>query len=294
MHKQEPRLEYLPYLVAANHLREGHNRLNCPYPSSCSSAKYCGNLDKHPDEKQVVKDQNNLLSQERKTLKSMKEELENRQRSHVNVAQRYAARVKDVLIQSDPAKYTSEIGGKIIEDWRLINKDSALLERHFKSKIPSPEEARAAIQRFNDSTENTKIPLTGKTSVHNPYKQLWESKGISWPKRNENISTYQRGARTYQSATCHTTSTCTVPEDENIVRSPQRKEPVIDLEEDYELALGLQESLKTLPNTFDLQEFEQRVENKPAENESLIPDKELPTSSGLDVLAAAALHIGDI
>jgi hypothetical protein len=37
------------------HLREGHNRLNCPYPNPCSSAKYCGNVEKHPEEKQVTK-----------------------------------------------------------------------------------------------------------------------------------------------------------------------------------------------------------------------------------------------
>ena len=272
------------------HLREGHNRLNCPYPNPCSAAKYCGNLEKHPDEKQVVKDQNKHLSDERKKLKSMKEELQNRQRSSANVAQRYAVRVKEILIESDPDRYTREVGGKIIEDWRLINKDSSILEKHFKSKIPSPEEARTLIQTIPSTQHKT---VAGKTSVHNPYKKLWEARGISWP-TNKMATTTRRGM--HQVTTRSEYDGAAASLDEDTIHSPQRKKVVIDheLEEDYQLALGLQESLKTLPKTFDLEDFEQTVDEKmPRPCEEPIPSNVTTEGTSLDVLAEAALRIGE-
>jgi hypothetical protein len=115
----------------------------------------------------------------------MKEELQNRQRSSANVAQRYAVRVKETLIESNPERYTRKVDGKIIEDWRLINKDCTMLEKHFKSKIPSPEEARTVIQTINSFQHKS---VAGKPSVYNPYKKLWECRGISWPKTETTTS----------------------------------------------------------------------------------------------------------
>lgn len=273
------------------HLREGHNRLNCPYPNPCSSAKYCGNIDKHPDEKQVLKEKNKKLSEEQKSLKSMKEELENRQRASENVAQRYAVRVRETLTESDPDKYTRYVGGKMIEDWRLINKDSKILEKHFKSKIPSPEEARTVIQTF-DSNSTQQKPM-GKTSVHNPYKMLWTSRGVSWPKPKTETMT----RRELHDKQEHTSTRTLAHVDEDNIRSPQRKKAAVE-EDDYQLALGIQESLKTLPETFDLMEFESVVDERTDERSSAecSTSLELATqaSTSLDILAEAALSIGEI
>ena len=59
------------------HRKEGHNRLNCPYPAPCSSALFCGNIDKHPDDKRIVKQKAKQLTEERKSLLAMKDELKN-------------------------------------------------------------------------------------------------------------------------------------------------------------------------------------------------------------------------
>ena len=71
------------------HLKEGHNRLNCPYPSSCLSSAYCKNIDKHSDDKQTLKDLNKKLTEERKRLSSMKEELKNKEQACESVKNRY-------------------------------------------------------------------------------------------------------------------------------------------------------------------------------------------------------------
>ena len=226
------------------HLKEGHNRLNCRYPNACSLSTYCKNIDKHPKDKQTVKELDKKLSEERKLLSKMKEELKNRETSCASVSNRYVARIKDTLIDSDPDKYIREIDGKSIENWRLLNKDSKILEKHFKHKIPSAEEAKNTITAF-DSRIN--IKRAGKTSVHNPYKKLWESQGVSWPKSHDN-------SRSSSSAT----SSRDCDEIDNTLRSPQRKKaafagPYCD---DFNLALGMQNSFETLPNSFDLEAFE--------------------------------------
>ena len=118
------------------HLKEGHNRLNCPYPSSCLSSAYCRNIDKHPDDKQTLKDLNKKLTEERKRLSSMKEELKNKEQACESVKNRYITRVKETLIASNPEKYVREVYGKSIENWRMINKDSKILEQQFKGKFP--------------------------------------------------------------------------------------------------------------------------------------------------------------
>ena len=67
------------------HLKEGHNRLNCPYPNPCSSSIYCKNIDKHPDDKQTLKDLNKKLNEERKLLSFMTEELKKTRKSPAKV-----------------------------------------------------------------------------------------------------------------------------------------------------------------------------------------------------------------
>ena len=68
------------------HRKEGHNRLNCPYPRECTSALFCGNMDKHPDDKQAVKQKTKQLNEQRKVLVVMKDELENRKKASTSVS----------------------------------------------------------------------------------------------------------------------------------------------------------------------------------------------------------------
>ena len=74
-----------------------------------------------------------------------------------------------MLIASNPEKYTIEIDGRSIENWRMINKDSKILEQEVSSKIPSPEEARKAIMSVESLAPHK---AKGKTSVHKPYKEF--------------------------------------------------------------------------------------------------------------------------
>ena len=155
-------------------------------------------------------------------------------------------------MESNPENYTIEIDGKSIENWRLINMDSKILEQEFRGKIPSPEEVRNAIMSVE-----TLVPhkTKGKTSVYKPYKKLWESQGVSWPKP------------CIKSSKIGNAITCDAFEEthdavEAALYSPQRKKaaPARDssyiYQDDYTLALGMQNSYDTLPDSFDLDVFE--------------------------------------
>ena len=142
----------------------------------------------------------------------MKEDLKNKEKSCQSVKNRPVTRVKETLMASNPEKYTIEIDGRSIENWRMINKDSKILEQEFRGKIPSLEEARKAIMSVESLVPHK---AKGKTSVHKPYKQLWKSQGISWPKpRKKSLKTG-----------CTVTSATSKQICDTALCSPQRKKP---------------------------------------------------------------------
>ena len=114
----------------------------------------------------------------------MQEDLNLKQQAASKVASRYVNRVKEIIIATDPEKYTREVNGKVVEDWREINRDSKILEKSFKGKIPSPEEAKKLL---SSSLSPPQLSV-GKTSVHNPYNMLWTSHGVLWPRISVNRS----------------------------------------------------------------------------------------------------------
>ena len=58
------------------HRRENHNQVNCPYkPYKCESALTCGDLEKHKDEKDKLKQLQQELNMERQKLKKLELQL---------------------------------------------------------------------------------------------------------------------------------------------------------------------------------------------------------------------------
>ena len=45
-----------------------------------------------------------------------------KQQAASKVALRYVNRVKETIIAIDPEKYTREVNGKVVKDWRMINR----------------------------------------------------------------------------------------------------------------------------------------------------------------------------
>ena len=166
------------------------------------------------------------------------------------------------------------VNGNQIEDWRLLNKDSKILEKEFKGNIPTAEEARETIEEIEDLLDHEE-PVTGKTSVRNPYKKLWQDRGIFGP---------------------HNTET-KCDDDSSPIHYSHRKK--CREEDDRQLAIGMQKSLDSLPFNFNLDEFEQNTacgiadgylhESKRQEDNNYVTQNMKKTN--LDLLAHAALQL---
>ena len=119
-------------------------------------------------------------------------------------------------------------------------------------------------------------PATGKTSVRNPYKKLWQDHGISWP---------------------HGTET-KCDDDSSPIHSTHR-EKCRGGGDGHQLAIGMQESLGSLPVNFNLDEFGQNTacgiaggylhDSKRQEDNNYVTQNTKKTN--LDLLAHAALQL---
>lgn len=192
------------------HRREGHNRLNCPY-QKCGAFFHCGDLGKHPEMKAEVKDVERQQRELQKDITSIENDLKVKEASAASIKDRYIYKVRTSLIESDPTKYLN-IGadGTQVENWFQLNKDAKKLEHVLKGKTPPPGFDIQKALNESDPTVNQQVLQSGKTSVRNPYRKLWQDRGVTWP----------------------TTSTSTST---NTSVSPQS--------DDYMLALGIQTSL---------------------------------------------------
>lgn len=192
----------------------------------------------------------------------MREDLNLKQQA----ASRYVNRVKETIIATDPEKYTREVNGKVVEDWRKINRDSKTLEESFKGKIPSLEEAKKVL---SSSLSPPQLSV-GKTSVHNRYKMVWNFHGVLWPRisgnRSSTVGTYSQRQDAEWEHFARTESGSPICDafagfqESSPVKSPQKStfQGSSHHDDDYQFALAVQESFKTLPLGFNAEEFEPR------------------------------------
>ena len=273
------------------HLKEGHNRLNCPYPSNCLSSAYCRNIDKHPDDKQTLKDLNKKLTEERRRHVVCKGRAKNKEQACESVKNRYITRVKETLIASNPEKYVREVDGKSIKNWRMINKDSKILEQQFKGKIPSPEDARTAIMSCETLVLQKKQP--GK----HPF--------ISHINCNGNHMEFsgQMRAIDHRILVVHSPAKLGKMHFAHHKEKKQRLTGIVHAhiyKDDYELAIGMQNSFETLPNSFDLDAFEginnvTDVGIQPVTTTKMLPDQQNVTENVMDKnIEGLEASVGDI
>lgn len=165
------------------HRREGHNRLNCPY-EKCDSFVHCGDSSKHPEAKSEVKDVERQQKALLRSISEIQKDLQLKEASVASIENRDIYRVKKYLIDSDPAKYLN-VGpdGTQVENWFQLNKDAKKLENILKGKLPPPGfDIQTAVNEL-DPTLNNSVINSGKTSVGNPYRKLWQDQGVVWPTR---------------------------------------------------------------------------------------------------------------
>ena len=232
------------------HQREGHNKLNCPY-QQCETVFLCGDISKHAEEKarmkQVEKNQWELLKQ----ITTLENDLKVKEASAMSLQNRYVYKVRSMLIESNPSRYLNVgAGGMYVENWFQLNKDARKLQSILKGKAPtSGTNIQKLLAESTDDTLNRSVLDAGKTSVRDPYRNLWEQKGVQWPGRKE--------SSTSVSTSSQSSSSSLPPDDDTF---PNIDKPRSLLSDEYVLSLGIKESLKN-------------VEANPAEIDQEIKEK---------------------
>jgi hypothetical protein len=270
------------------HQREGHNKLNCPY-QKCETVFLCGDIAKHPEEKtrmkQVEKNHRELL----KEMSTLENDFKVKEASATSLQSRYVYKVRNVLIESNPSRYLSVgAGGVYVENWFQLNKDARKLQSILKGKVPtSVTNIQKLLDESTDDTLNTSVIDKGKTTVRNPYRNIWEQKGVQWPGRKESSTSV---------STCSQSSSSSLPSDDDTF--PNIDEQPSLLSDDYVLALGIKESLKNVEA--NPAQIDQEIEGNPADTgvgleenpfEDEI-DRELEVSNNIPVLDQRFANVG--
>ena len=230
--------------VCGNCHMEGHNRLNCEF-GQCLSVEYCNLLDKHPDEKKEMASIKRQLKSEEKKLEQLEEELTAKAATASSVQNRFSYKMRASLIDSCPEKYLSTTtDGRTVENWHAINRDSKRLEKICRGKVPESSDLRHLLSEEVDLGTETSEPARMSTSVRNPYKRLWQERGVRWPSATSTASSSISSPCFNQSTASPTPYFSQSP----VVGCPQ-KEHTVDAfyrqQDDFVLNLAIKESLKS-------------------------------------------------
>lgn len=116
-----------------------------------------------------------------KKPEQLEEEITAKAATASSVQNRFSYKMRASLIESCPAKYLSTTTDKrTVENWHAIDHDSKRLEKICRGKLPESSNLLHLLSEEVDlNTENSE-PATMCTSVRNPYKRLWQERGVRW------------------------------------------------------------------------------------------------------------------
>ena len=139
-------------------------------------AEFCGDLNKHKDEKEIVSRAVNELNTAKKSLEKLQNGLSMKITLQNQTTNSFSSVMRSRLINECKPRYLTAQG---FVNWRQVNMDLKKLESHFKGKIPS-----ADVSLLEALTEYDKKISLGQSKAQykgNPVRTLWELKGIKWP-----------------------------------------------------------------------------------------------------------------
>lgn len=117
------------------HLFQNHRKNNCPN-DLCVSAQMCGDINKHQEETQELRDIDLKKQKLRAEIKREKQELDLKQKCAEKINSSFSKRMEQELINSNREKYLIQTQFGIKPRQALLNEHIAILERHYKGKMP--------------------------------------------------------------------------------------------------------------------------------------------------------------
>ena len=117
------------------HLRTGHMRRNCTL-DSCNSARSCGDLDKHCEEKAKRRKLVSEIASLETHLKTTIDAQQSSKKTYQKMEESFAARIEQDIIDTNPNLYIQNG----VKNWSLIRKHVAVLEKLCQGKLPRRSE----------------------------------------------------------------------------------------------------------------------------------------------------------
>ena len=156
------------------HLRAGHVGTICRN-EQCTSARYCGDVKRHSEDKKEIKDLQSDINSQEKKLRRMKDELHSLQESIKSSKRSYSQQIHSNLVNSNKTKCMSPDG---VLGWMALNIDSKKIEKIFCGKVPGPNEDLQAAIAKHDLDEPACASMA--STVSSKVKGLWEQKGVAF------------------------------------------------------------------------------------------------------------------
>ena len=161
------------------HLRAGHTRANC-VNECCTSARLCGDIKRHPEEKRQIKDLKTDLQFLKSRQKKFKEELDSLLENLQSSKRTFSQRILTRLINSNKEKYISYLSGREVMNWMAINTDAKKIETICHGAVPGPNDDLQGLIQKHDSQEKVSSFASSTISRSNVVKELWAKKGVTF------------------------------------------------------------------------------------------------------------------
>jgi hypothetical protein len=160
-----------------------HTKRNCEY-GQCEGPHICGDIDKHEVEKKQLLDASQNVKTRNRGLEKLKQSLHSKEEISRETCQTFFSQVVSYLVNTDADKYypVGAYGLRAL-NMRAIQPDMAILEKHYRGKVPRKlEEESAGFQAIIAGT-NAEVA----TKLKDPVRNFMEKRGVvfpSFPPRN--------------------------------------------------------------------------------------------------------------
>lgn len=164
--------------ICGNCHTRGHDKKRCS-AETCESAVICGEIDKHPSEKKELSELAKKKQAVEIELKTLKTELEVKNKVKSEVQNSFESKIHDELINSNPGKYLTE-QGKPKEG--IIKADTYILKRYYQGNFPQDLRMESQIWKTVISSYEEKMNINPpKNCVQ---RELERRGGIRWPNKH--------------------------------------------------------------------------------------------------------------
>lgn len=146
-----------------------------------TSARLCGDIKRHPEEKRQIKDLKTDLQLLKSKRKQLKEELDSLLENMQSSKRTFSQRILTRLINSNKEGYISYLSDREVMNWMAIKTDTKKIEKICQGAVPGLNDDLQGLIQKHDSQEKLTSFTSSTSSRSNVVQELWAKKGVTFP-----------------------------------------------------------------------------------------------------------------